>query len=339
MNNLESKFRGVLQGPMGSELRKLGINERLSDVSHEAHRKVHEMYRNAGANIFVANTFGATPLRRHEANKLSLQHTPYGKWFGPGYTQMNLRMVELAREVAGKDALVAGSIAPITDTSGMHDRFWRNFPPKQRLGFLKNHQAPQMNALMGAEVDMFLGEAFRYPEEAMAVAQLAEEFGARALAVSFEATPSGIPWRTEGGPQTFQELKERLQDAAPNVTIWVGANCTGLSVLQTILESGDKLDSVHANSLDFNGHQGDYGRYVKMKKANRPIDQAAIRAIERERGTPDSAFGEFATLAFNHGVQVVGGCCGTTPNTTREIRSKWDDFLAMQESGTMSVAL
>ena len=335
--NIESKFHGVLQGPMGSELRKLGIEERSED-SYVAHQRVHEAYRVAGATVFVANTFGATPLRRHTAEKLSLQCQPDGKRFGPVYTQMNRTMTEIARSVAGPEALVAGSVAPIVDTSGKHDRSWRRFNRKGRLGFLNDRQAPQINALINAEVDMILGEAFRYPEEARAIAELAQEFGARALAISFEATMRGVPYQGIGDPKTFRDLKKELQVLAPEVEIFVGANCTGLSVLQAILEKDDELDLAYANSLDLNGHQRDYSAYATMKVAGRSEDQTAIETIEDRYQTPDINFGQFATFAFNRGVKVVGGCCGTTPDTTRVIRNSWDDFLAGQESGSMATA-
>lgn len=330
MNNLESKLAGALQGPMGSELRKLGITERLDEARHnECRRKVHELYRDAGAGIFVADTFGATPLRRHDTDKLSLQCHPDGKRFGPVYHGMNQRMVEIARDVAGEGVIVAGSIAPIVDTSGDHDPDWETFGSTERLGFLMDRQAPQLNALIGSGADMILGEAFRYVEEARAVATLAKEFGARGLAICFEANLSGVPYQEEGTPSTFRELKAELQQIAGNdIPVWVGANCTGMSVLKTIIESGDELDLVYANSLDFNGHQYDYGNYVRMKKAGRAEDQPQISAIEARRGTPDTAFAQFARFAFENGVKVVGGCCGTTPDTVRMIRSTWDDFNA-----------
>lgn len=336
---IESKFKGVLQGPMGSELRKRGIEERLSEASHQAHREVHDLYRQAGATILVADTFGATPLRRHESDKLSLQCTPTGKRFGPVYTRMNREMVAIARAAAGEEAVVAGSIAPVVDTSGKHDRSWRRLYSPERRGFLMDRQAPQMNALVDAGVDMVLGEAFRYVEEAKAVAALAEEFRVKALAICFEATVRGIPYREKKDPKNFRELKAELRTIAPSVEIFVGANCTGLSVIHSILASGDELDMVYANSLDFNGHQTEYGDYVAKKLRGLPEDAAEIAAIERRRGTSNDAFGQLACRAYEHGVKVVGACCGTTPDTTRVIRATWDDFQENQESGSMGVAL
>ncbi len=318
-------LRGVLQGPMGSELRKRGIVDRGSQESDVAHRAIHQAYCEAGAHIAVADTFGATPLRRHGVSgKLSLGRDRHEQHFGPIHTSINHRMIALAREAFGEDALVAGSIAPITDTSGKHDHFWRQANPKLRDAFSMDRHAPQVNALMNGGADMLWGEAFRYMDEAKALAHLAEEFKAKALAVCFEANAKGLPFVLPGEPTTFQTLKEELSKIAPHVQIWVGANCTGLRVIKGILERGEKLDILYANSLDFNGDQRDYGRYAKMKNANRPEDQQAILATETQHTTPIENVVQFAEWAFQNGVQVVGGCCGTTPDLTRQLRAIWD---------------
>lgn len=319
------ELRGILQGPMGSELRKMGIEERVTRDSHRAHRRVHESYADAGAHITVADTFGATPLRRHHRTaKLSLGRDPHESHFGPTHTKINHAMIDIAREAFRGNALVAGSIAPITDTSGKHDKFWEESDSKQRKAFSQDRHAPQVNALLNGGADMLWGEAFRYVEEAVALATLAEEFEARALAVCFEANAQGLPFLLPGEPQTFRDLKQELQRVAPHVQIWVGANCTGLSVIKGILDRGEELDIIYANSLDFNGDQSAYGRYAEIKNANRAEDQEEIRAIEARHTTAIEDVVQFAEWSFRNGVKVVGGCCGTTPELTRVLRATWD---------------
>ncbi len=318
-------LHGVLQGPMGSELRKRGIYERVGPESCAAHLKLHREYQVAGAHIAVADTFGATPLRRHRVReKLSLGRDKHEQHFGPLHTRINHEMIELAREAFGKEALVAGSIAPITDTSGGHDRFWKSHNPKLRAAFSMDRHAPQVNALMNGGADMLWGEAFRYIEEAKALAHLAEEFRAKALVVCFEADANGLPFVLPGEPRTFEALEKELSTIAPHVQVWVGANCTGLSVIQGIVERGERPKIIYANSLDFNGDQPAYGKYAEMKNANRSEDEDAIRAIEGHHTTPMPTVIQFAEWAFRNGVQVVGGCCGTTPDLTRQLRATWN---------------
>lgn len=311
---------------MGSMLRERGITTRMGTESMEAHRDIHTAYRNAGATIAVADTFGSTPLRRGHAHKLSLQPDPAGMRFGPVYTQITRDMVEIARTAFGEGALVAGSIAPITDTSGRHDVFWEKFPPHERLGYLMDRHAPQLNALLDGGADMILGEAFRYVEEAEAVVSVAREFGARAVAVCFEANRRGLPFHLEGNPTSFRDLKNNLKNLAGDMPVWVGANCTGMSVIRSILEGGDELDLLYANSLDFNGEQAAYAGYVDMKERGDP-EASRIEALHT---TPITDYASFARWAFERGVKVVGGCCGTTPETTRAVRVEWDQFLAEQ---------
>lgn len=330
MNLDHQQFRGVLQGPMGSMLRSRGITTRMGEDSLAMHKKIHEEYRDAGATIPVANTFGSTPGRRHEAHKLSLGPNPEEKHFGPIYTRINTSMVEVAQDAFGDACLVAGSVAPIADSSGRHDNFWRRFPSRDRLGFLMDRHAPQVNSLINAGADMILGEAFRYEEEAIAVVKLAEEFRARGVAICFEASKRGLPFQPKGRQKSFRELKEVLRSIAPSLPVWVGANCTGMSVIRAILER-DELDIIYANSLDFNGEQDRYSEYVDLKKSKDANDQDKAERIEAERATPIATYVEFAQWAFERGVKVVGGCCGTTPELTRVLRAIWNRLEAEKQ--------
>ena len=105
----------LLDGAMGTELMRAGLNLPLPiwsgdvNLSHPDYvRKIHEAYLKAGADILTTNTFRTTPrayrnngFEEHEARLRSHKSL--------------VRAVELAKQTAGVDIIVAGSIAPLED--------------------------------------------------------------------------------------------------------------------------------------------------------------------------------------------------------------------------------
>ena len=105
----------LLDGAMGTELMHAGLDLPLPiwsgdvNLTHPDYvRRIHEAYLTAGADILTTNTFRATPrayrnngYKEHEARQRS--HESLDK------------AVELARQTAGADIIVAGSIAPLED--------------------------------------------------------------------------------------------------------------------------------------------------------------------------------------------------------------------------------
>ena len=105
----------LLDGAMGTELMRAGLDLPLPiwsgdvNLTHPDYvRKIHEAYLTAGADILTTNTFRTTPrayrnngYEEHEARQRSHESLE--------------RAVELARQAAGDDIMVTGSIAPLED--------------------------------------------------------------------------------------------------------------------------------------------------------------------------------------------------------------------------------
>ena len=114
MTSLNNQVR-LLDGAMGTELMRAGLNLPLPiwsgdvNLSHPDYvRKIHEAYLIAGADILTTNTFRTTPsayrnngFEEYEARQRSHDSLE--------------RAVELAKQLAGVDIIVAGSIAPLED--------------------------------------------------------------------------------------------------------------------------------------------------------------------------------------------------------------------------------
>jgi len=245
---------------------------------------IHEEYLQAGAEIIETNTFGANRFRlaRHGlAAKVA---------------EINIAGVELARkavdhlrEKQAGDAWVAGSVGPL----GVRlEPLGKTGLDEARAAF-----AEQIRALADAHVDMLILETMPALNEARE-ALLAAKETAPDLPVLVMVTVDDDSNCLDGSSpqQAAVLLTESGADA-------IGVNCsTGPSTVLTALEA-----MRGATTLPL----------AAMPNAGMP------RAVEGRNiylCSPEY-MASFARKAIAAGAQFVGGCCGTTPNHTRAMRS------------------
>ena len=245
---------------------------------------IHEEYLQAGAEIIDTNTFGANRFRlaRHGlAAKVA---------------EINIAGVELARkavdhlrEKQAGDVWVAGSVGPL----GVRlEPLGKTGLDEARAAF-----AEQIRALADAHVDMLILETMPALNEARE-ALLAAKETAPDLPVLVMVTVDDDSNCLDGSSpqQAAVLLTESGADA-------IGVNCsTGPSTVLTALEA-----MRGATTLPL----------AAMPNAGMP------RAVEGRNiylCSPEY-MASFARKAIAAGAQFVGGCCGTTPNHTRAMRS------------------
>jgi homocysteine S-methyltransferase len=282
--------RSVLaDGAMGTVLYSRGIfinrcydELNLSDPSLIL--SIHEDYLQAGAEILETNTFGANRFRltRHGlAEKVS---------------EINAAGVRLARQAVdhlkdkqAADAWVAGSVGPI----GVRlEPLGKTGLDEARAAF-----AEQISALAGAGADMLIIETMPALNEAREALVAAREM-APELPVLVMVTVDDESNCLDGSSP---------EQAAALLTEWgagaIGVNCsTGPATVLTALEAMRK-----ATNLPL----------AAMPNAGMP------RAVEGRNiylCSPEY-MASFARKAIAAGAQIVGGCCGTTPNHIRAMRS------------------
>ncbi len=245
---------------------------------------VHEEYLQAGAEILETNTFGANKFRltRHGlASKVA---------------EINAAGVKLARQAVDHlqekqagTAYVAGSIGPL----GVRlEPLGKTGLDEARAAF-----AEQIRALADAGVDLLIIETMPALNEARE-ALLAAEETAPQLPVLVMVTVDDDSNCLDGSSP---------QQAAALLTEWgagaIGVNCsTGPSTVLTAIEAMRS-----ATTLPL----------AAMPNAGMP------RAIEGRNiylCSPEY-MASFARKAIAAGAQIVGGCCGTTPNHIRAMRS------------------
>ena len=285
----------VLDGAMGTELQNAGLtpqdfggaaldgcNEKLVLTRPDVVRGIHAAYCEAGADIIETNTFGAMDIVLAE----------YG--LQDQVELINMEAGRLAREVAdayakpGRPRFVAGAMGPstksITVTGGI------------RFDELIASYRAQALAL-AEHADMLILETCQDTRNIKAamigVDQALRKYGLRLpVIVSGTIEPMG----TMLAGQTAEALVVSLEHVEP---LGIGLNCaTGPEYMtdhiRTIHESATPLVSCYPNA----GLPDEYGRYAE---------------------TPEMLASVLERFARNGWLNIVGGCCGTTPDHVRAI--------------------
>jgi methionine synthase I (cobalamin-dependent)/5,10-methylenetetrahydrofolate reductase len=277
---LEALSRGplVFDGAMGTQLYERGyFITRSFDEANLARPDlvldIHRDYAAAGARILETNTFGANAecLKRYGAQDK--------------VRAINRAGVRLAREAAGDDAWVAGSIGPTGLMVGTLS--------EERRASLRGLFLEQITALLEEGVDLLVLETFYSLEEIEQALQAARSLFAGPIVaqVAFSEERRLV----DGLPPL--EVGRRLRAAGADV---VGANCAEgpaylFEVGRAMVPCGAPV-SVQPNA----------GR-------PRRLDERTLYMT-----TPEY-FGVYARRMFQAGVRLVGGCCGTGPEHIRPV--------------------
>jgi methionine synthase I (cobalamin-dependent)/5,10-methylenetetrahydrofolate reductase len=288
----------LFDGAMGTLLYSRGIPQRscLDEIvlTHpDVVTTIHREYLESGADAIETNTFGANRFRLAEFGLEKLA------------AQMNRRGAQLAREardVAGREALVAGSIGPLGPVLRDQDRL---HPGIARAAFRE-----QVEGLLEGGVDLFCCETFGDLETLLA----AVEEVRRACDLPLIAQMTFGEDLLAGDGTSPEAAAAALAEAGVDA---VGVNCGGgpLTCLEAVVRMGPPTAMV-ARSLQPN--------------AGLPqrIDGRLVYSAEPEY------FGEMVPRMLAAGARIVGGCCGTTPRHTAAMRSAIDALAADGRRGT-----
>lgn len=313
---------GVKSGPYGSLLRqKYGIRDDIRPEVYSprglvAQRNIMQQYLDAGSTFGEAHTFGlglrVNPSLGDEEWEYSGPQLPLPDDQN-SYVRSAVQLAQKFNGPLGRPWIA--TIAPLTDTSGGQDPEWKALDGKQFAWARRRHE-PFVRALKESGAQVLWGEAFRYQEEARAVASLANQFKLRMVVICFEAKDQGHPDPRYDGSYGFKESKRDLQAEAPGITVWTGANCAGVSVIERTWQRGDRMDAMYPNRNDFgNGREKLRPRYLELLRREKCSDaeERELREIECELNTPEATLHHTWKEARDHGVKVIGICCGGNP--------------------------
>ena len=245
---------------------------------------VHRAYLDAGADITTTNTFTAT----------SIGQADYG--LEAAVYDMNVAGAQLARQAADElgGRLVAGSVGPLNQALSLSPRV--EDPGYRNVTFdeVRDSYAEQVRGLRDGGVDLLLVETvFDTLNAKAAIVAAIDE--APELPLWLSVTIVDLSGRTLSG-QTLEAFWLAVEHARPLI---VGVNCSlGAREMRPHVEElsrlADTFTSCHPNA----GLPNAFGDYDEL-----PPDTSRLLR-------------EFAEAGF---VNVVGGCCGTTPEHTRAI--------------------
>lgn len=286
----DKSLKAVLDSVNGS---LKGCNDLLSLTKPELIYTIHNRFLEAGADIITTNTFTANPVSLSDYGVEELTY------------DINAASAELARDAAaefelrdGRPRFVAGSIGPTNKTLSISPRV--NSPEYRDISFdtLALGYKKQIEGLVDGGADLLLIETvFDTLNAKAAVAAAHEVFKEKnaVLPIMISGTISDASGRLLTG-QTPEAFAVSLEHAEP---LSIGFNCSlGAAELKVHIENlspaAGTLISVHPNA-GLPDRNGDYTQSAE-----------AMAAILRE----------FIEEGL---VNIVGGCCGTTPEHVRKI--------------------
>ena len=289
----EADYRGERFKDHPKDLK--GNNELLQFTRPDVIREIHEQYLAAGADIIETNTFGATSVAQDD----------YG--LGSVAREMNVVGARLAREAcdrfesADKPRFAAGALGPTPRTASISPDV--NDPAARNVSFdeLKAAYLEQASGLLEGGCDLFLVETIFDTLNAkaaiFALDELMEATGER-LPVIISGTVTDASGRILSG-QTVTAFWHSVRHARP---LAVGLNCAlGATLMRPYIEelakvAGDTFISCYPNA-GLPNPMSDTGFDETPEVTSRLLHEFAAEGL----------------------VNIVGGCCGTTPQHIQAI--------------------
>ncbi|OGL67710.1 MAG: methionine synthase [Candidatus Tectomicrobia bacterium RIFCSPLOWO2_12_FULL_69_37] len=282
----EEEFRGARFKSHPVEVR--GNNDLLCLTRPDLIRAIHEAYLEAGADVLKTNSFNSTAISMADYRMGALAY------------ELNVAAARLAREAAdkfearspGKPRFVAGSIGPTNRTASLSPDV--NDPGFRNVSFdaLREAYAEAARGLLDGGADLLLVETvfdtLNCKAAIFAIESLFEERGER-VPVMVSGTITDASGRTLSG-QTAEAFWNSVAHARP---LSVGLNCAlGAKQLRPYVEELSRVAGVPVSTHPNAGLPNEFGGY------------------DDTPGYMADLLGEFARSGL---VNIVGGCCGTTP--------------------------
>jgi 5-methyltetrahydrofolate--homocysteine methyltransferase len=303
----------LLDGAMGTQVQALGLDERgvrgerfaehhkdlknFADILCLTHpeevTEIHRRYLAAGADIVETNTFGASPIGMEE---FELPAELVGEINAAAVQSARRACAEFNERTPEQPRFVAGSIGPTTRQTAIstkvEDASYRGVTFDQ----MAESYYAQVAALVEAGVDLLIPETvidtLNLKACLFAIARCFEDRGVR--------VPVMISGTFDKGGATFvsgQEVEAFWNAVAHFPMLSVGMNCAlGPELMRPHLETLQQVSSRWISCHPNAGLPNEMGQY--------DLGPAAMARM----------MGEFAERGW---VNIVGGCCGTTPEHIR----------------------
>ena len=289
----ERDFRGERFADHGCDLK--GNNDLLSLTQPDIIRDIHAAFLDAGADIIATNTFNSTAIAMAD---YELHDRAY---------ELNRTSAELARSIADekstpdKPRFVAGVLGPTNRTASISPDV--NKPGFRNITFAELAEAytTAIRGLVEGGVDILLLETIFDTLNAKAALFAIESF--------FETSGSRLPVIISG---TITDASGRTLTGQTNAAFWhsvrhvnpfaVGLNCAlGAKDLREHIQELSNIADTHVSIHPNAGLPNEFGEYDETPEYMADILE------------------EFARSGF---LNIVGGCCGTTPEHIQRLHEQ-----------------
>jgi len=279
-----------------------GNNDLLSITQPEVIEAIHKQYLEAGADIIETNTFSSTSIAQADYDMQSLAY------------ELNVAAAKCARQAADaytttnpdKPRFVAGAIGPLNKTLSLSPDV--NNPGYRAVTFdeVTIAYTEQIKGLVDGGVDIILIETIFDTLNAKAAIYAVKNYFRQneiaELPIMISGTITDASGRTLSG-QTLEAFYISIMHANP---LSVGLNCAlGASEMRPYIEELSQIANCYTSAYPNAGLPNAFGEYDEQ-----PHETAHI--IE-----------EWAKAGF---VNIVGGCCGTTPDHIKHIADEVSKF-------------
>ena len=305
-DRLKNKEVILLDGGVSTEIQKRGVSmdeDVWSGIAHRTHPeitlKVHEDYILAGSQVITANTYSTA---RHVLERINM---------GDQVRSLNEEAVQLARKArdnaAADEVWVAGSISSMAPF---------NNEEEVAVGeSVESNYREIAEILAESGVDLLILEMMRETVNSILVIEAALSTGLPVWigysAMMADDGKNVITWRwknVKSKPPTgdFEELVKE--------TVNLGGDAAGIMHSQVM----DTEPALEVMSRHWHGPKLAYAETGALEKPDWNF---------KEICTPEKYSEVLKNWVSSHGVQIVGGCCGTGPEHIRILKEQLPKYL------------
>ena len=278
-----------------------GNNDLLSITQPEAIKSIHEKYLEVGSDIIETNTFSSTSIGMADYSMESIVY------------DINFESAKIAKEAAlkyskitpKKPRFVAGSIGPTNRTASMSPDV--NDPGFRAITFddLVKAYSEQINALIDGGVDILLIETIFDTLNAKA-ALFAVDSVLEKRNLSVPIMISGTITDASGRTLSGQTVEAFVTSLSHVPLLSIGLNCAlGADLLLPYLKRLSKVTNFYTSAFPNAGLPNAFGEYDQTAEEMRDLIKEYLESKS---------------------VNIIGGCCGTTPQYIKLIAEEASKF-------------
>ena len=278
-----------------------GNNDLLSITQPEAIKSIHEKYLEVGSDIIETNTFSSTSIGMADYSMESIVY------------DINFESAKIAKEAAlkyskitpEKPRFVAGSIGPTNRTASMSPDV--NDPGFRAITFddLVKAYSEQINALIDGGVDILLIETIFDTLNAKA-ALFAVDSVLEQRNLSVPIMISGTITDASGRTLSGQTVEAFVTSLSHIPLLSIGLNCAlGADLLLPYLKRLSKVTNFYTSAFQNAGLPNAFGEYDQTAEEMRDLIKEYLESKS---------------------VNIIGGCCGTTPEYIKLIAEEASKF-------------